>query len=90
MYDGLYKQMRLVVALLALQFVFLGALATIGLMDWLADMTSASTPSLEVQAPLVRSEQPTAALGSPPPDSDPASEDNAQRGVDTVEESRPN
>ena len=30
MYDGLHKQMRLVVAVLALQFVFLGALAMIG------------------------------------------------------------
>lgn len=59
-------------------------------MDWLADRTSASTPSLEVQAPLVRSEQPASALGSPPPDSDPASEGDAQPGVDTVEESRPN
>ena len=34
LYEGLQKQMRLLVALLAFQFFFLGALATIRLMDW--------------------------------------------------------
>ena len=33
-YEGLEKQIRLLVALFAFQFFFLGALATISLMDW--------------------------------------------------------
>lgn len=52
LYEGMQKQIRLLVALCAFQFVFLGALTTIGLMDWFGtDKASASTPSLELQAP---------------------------------------
>lgn len=34
LHEGLEKQMRLLLALFAFQFLFLGALATISLMDW--------------------------------------------------------
>lgn len=89
LYEGLEKQMRLLVVLFAFQFFFLGALATISLMDWFGtDKTSASTPSLELQAP-ANAEESASALGGPPPASALASEHSERPGVDTVEETQP-
>lgn len=47
-------------------------------------------PGLEVQAPRVNAEESVSMLSSRPTTSGPASEETAQPGGDTVEESRPN
>ena len=86
--DGIRKQIRLLVALFALQIVFLGALVTVGLMNWFSmERATASPPSLEVQVPTARAEESASALDSPPLASAPAGTDEARSEVDGAEES---
>ena len=88
--NGLRMEIRLLMAMFGLQVVFLGALATLGFMHWFStDRVPASPPSLEMQAPQAEPDESASVLGSPPPASAPASEDEDQPELDTVEESQP-
>ena len=88
--DGMRKQMRLLVAMFALQLVFLGALITVELMNWFSmERAFASPPSVEMQVPMVGAEESASALDSSPPDSTPASAAATRPGLDTAEESEP-
>ena len=96
LYDGLLSElsglrslMRLLVAMLGIQLVLLGALITMGFMSWFStDRVPASPPSLEVQAPQAEPEESASVLGSPPPASASASEDEEGPAVDTAEEAQ--
>lgn len=87
--EGIRKLIRILVAMLALQIVFLGVLVTLGLMNWFSmDRASASPPSLEVQASPVEAQGSASAPDSPPPDSAPASAVATRPGVDPAAESQ--
>ena len=56
LYEGLQKQTRLLVALFAFQFFFLGALTTVSLMDWFGVSAIFKCPVLAIfKCPLFRS-----------------------------------
>lgn len=87
--DGMRSQIRLLVALIALLLVFLGALITVGLMNWFSlESATASPPSLEMQVPTARGEESASAPESPPLASTPAGTDEARPEVDSAEESQ--
>ena len=86
--DGMRSQIRLLVALIALLLVFLGALITVGLMNWFSlESATASPPALEMQEPTARAEESASASESPPLASTPAGTDEARPEVDGAEES---
>ena len=88
--DGMRKLMRLMVAMFALQTVFLGALVTMGFMHWFSgERAFTSQPSLELQVPTDEAEEAASALERPPLGSAPASAEAARPEVDNAETSQP-
>lgn len=84
--DGMRSQIRLLVALITLLLVFLGALITVGLMNWFSlESATASPPSLEMQVPTARAEESASAPESPPLASTPAGTDEALPEVDSAD-----
>ncbi len=89
-FKGIRTQVRLLIAMLGIEIVFLGALVTMGVIDLFStDRVAASPQSLEVQAAQALAEEAELTLGRLPPDSAPAEEDADRTEVDPPEESEP-
>lgn len=90
---GIRTQVRLLIAMLGIEVVFLGALVTMGFIDrFSTERVAAPAQSLEVQATQAQAEmaeESASVLGSPSPASAPAREDAARTEVDPPEESEP-